>query len=705
MKKIAFLQDIQDSYAILTGLTILITDGVGKEITDLSGQGPFGSYVFDRWQTPQLFEHFSTPMQMVKRPTLIDTRVGMKIIISPIRISDHLVYYVIAGSILDQSKREFVHQYIQNNVNDPEVLLQLIDSIPVLSEVDEKVKLKQIGKMTEVVREYLDLKNKVKYEKDRSSNIVNSLDVLSKGQASTYSLLKGMASYNQTLDFYGVAYEQEQDHFKIETISGNDTSQLEGVTFSTGEGFLGHAVAAQQFQFWKNIRNDPRTNLFTQHGMEPRSLFCIPISANDAIKGIFFGGSYQEELEERQTLEEAKILSALFSIMYRSQSLTNSLQNHLMELSTFNELFRVITTVKDMKRVLYILVDISINLIRGPFASIVFKSDQETKVEVVSRGLTSNQIKDYCNEVAKKVLSGLVDEDDVRVPKQEETSWGTNVLEFPLMFDHQLYGILCVGYTKERESIEFQSFLSSLAVAGGVAIHLLKENNGLGTDDYRIDLLHKVIKKYNLSEYEMSIKINGLVKGFADYRNMLNQNVINQASYLAVYDENIVKEYISNQEVLMILKEFRDVMEQKKAMRIESELIAIVYLYFYHNESLQAIEQLKTIDGELKNDFYTFINQQSVIVSELEMEQHTDKPADSGMLKSHLKKDYHISSREQEVLNYVLKGFNNREIASKLFISDHTVKNHMTNILQKLDVSDRSQAIAKVYQMGYSALT
>jgi DNA-binding CsgD family transcriptional regulator len=60
-----------------------------------------------------------------------------------------------------------------------------------------------------------------------------------------------------------------------------------------------------------------------------------------------------------------------------------------------------------------------------------------------------------------------------------------------------------------------------------------------------------------------------------------------------------------------------------------------------------------------------------------------------------------ITQREQEVLTLILKGFNNQEIANSLCISIHTVKNHLTNIFQKLGVSDRAQAMAMVYSVVY----
>lgn len=51
-----------------------------------------------------------------------------------------------------------------------------------------------------------------------------------------------------------------------------------------------------------------------------------------------------------------------------------------------------------------------------------------------------------------------------------------------------------------------------------------------------------------------------------------------------------------------------------------------------------------------------------------------------------------LSPRETEVLNLIATGANNREIAQKLYISEKTVKNHVTSILSKLNLRDRTQA-------------
>jgi DNA-binding NarL/FixJ family response regulator len=52
-----------------------------------------------------------------------------------------------------------------------------------------------------------------------------------------------------------------------------------------------------------------------------------------------------------------------------------------------------------------------------------------------------------------------------------------------------------------------------------------------------------------------------------------------------------------------------------------------------------------------------------------------------------------LTDREMEVLKLVAKGMNNRDIAKKLFISENTVKNHIRNILEKLQLHSRMEAV------------
>jgi len=68
----------------------------------------------------------------------------------------------------------------------------------------------------------------------------------------------------------------------------------------------------------------------------------------------------------------------------------------------------------------------------------------------------------------------------------------------------------------------------------------------------------------------------------------------------------------------------------------------------------------------------------------------SEKPAQARKMELEL-----LSEREREVLQLITHGASNKEIATRLFIAPGTVKNHITNILSKLGVRDRTQAALK----------
>jgi DNA-binding NarL/FixJ family response regulator len=60
-----------------------------------------------------------------------------------------------------------------------------------------------------------------------------------------------------------------------------------------------------------------------------------------------------------------------------------------------------------------------------------------------------------------------------------------------------------------------------------------------------------------------------------------------------------------------------------------------------------------------------------------------------------------LSDREHEILHLIAQGCKNPEIAERLVISPKTVRNHVSNILSKLQVADRTQAILKAREAGF----
>lgn len=71
-------------------------------------------------------------------------------------------------------------------------------------------------------------------------------------------------------------------------------------------------------------------------------------------------------------------------------------------------------------------------------------------------------------------------------------------------------------------------------------------------------------------------------------------------------------------------------------------------------------------------------------------EQNTPTPAEMAQL----------TPREREVLSLLARGLSNADVAAQLFISEATVKTHLARVMAKLNVREKSQAVAAAYQTG-----
>jgi DNA-binding NarL/FixJ family response regulator len=63
-----------------------------------------------------------------------------------------------------------------------------------------------------------------------------------------------------------------------------------------------------------------------------------------------------------------------------------------------------------------------------------------------------------------------------------------------------------------------------------------------------------------------------------------------------------------------------------------------------------------------------------------------------------------LSEREREVIALIGKGLKNKQIAERLYLSETTVRHHLTSIYNKLEVSDRLELLIYAYQHGLAEL-
>lgn len=80
------------------------------------------------------------------------------------------------------------------------------------------------------------------------------------------------------------------------------------------------------------------------------------------------------------------------------------------------------------------------------------------------------------------------------------------------------------------------------------------------------------------------------------------------------------------------------------------------------------------------------------VINQLNQQVNVSKQEGWGSKPDEMEKWNRLTAREKEVLKWIGKGLNNQEIAKALFISEGTVKNHVSNLMAKLDLRDRTQA-------------
>ena len=87
---------------------------------------------------------------------------------------------------------------------------------------------------------------------------------------------------------------------------------------------------------------------------------------------------------------------------------------------------------------------------------------------------------------------------------------------------------------------------------------------------------------------------------------------------------------------------------------------------------------------------------QKVSRGELAIEMEVDKKIKVHDMRPELHED--LTARERDILSLLAKGYDNQTIADELFISLKTVKTHVSNILAKLEVDDRTQAVVYAFK-------
>jgi DNA-binding CsgD family transcriptional regulator len=131
----------------------------------------------------------------------------------------------------------------------------------------------------------------------------------------------------------------------------------------------------------------------------------------------------------------------------------------------------------------------------------------------------------------------------------------------------------------------------------------------------------------------------------------------------------------------------------KTFFAVAALFIPLFILEFLWNNDIQRIYFLGPISS--LNFLYFTINLIFIIIAGKSLYFKSDQPVDIHPTESFLEK-YGITEREREMIIFLAKGYSNKQIASMLYISSITVKNHIYNIYKKTRVQSRVELMNKM---------
>jgi DNA-binding CsgD family transcriptional regulator len=683
---IELVQQVQDAFACQCKLTLFLLDLEGKEVTSPSEVNNLAMML--RNENSRIDEW----VKNINDVSVFDAYPGLKVILSPVKAMGEIKYFIWAGVIVENESRLMLYEYLDKNMDFPSTWKSALDELPDTTN-DQKHEL--IGKMkalSATIGKLIDHDQKDWKGQQVIKGLIQVSGLIVHDDGFP-EIIREFINMNSDLDFVGFAAASAEGCSITHISGGEPYNSLVGSNFSLGEGFIGHVMASGLMRCWNNINLDPRNAFFIAKNIHPHFLVCYPVHKDKKVSGVLFGGSCRKKEMDPPMLEIGKVVANILGVYLTKKELRSSMVLQLQRLNALMEICQLTLRVQDVKRIAFLLVDMSINIVHGKFAAITL-FDLETspdEVRIVSRGLSTDQSEKYGKLLLYEYGEGLKGGRDYPASPIVRDFDGMKVCECPI-YNQKVHGVLSAALTQQNE--DQMAFLSCLASIGAIAIN--QANRTQNETSLSVTYLHQAMSQWDRSSYDFTIELRERVLSFSEYLNLpsIDRNALEQACLLSYYEPDFLSGILDDSaKISKIIKDYKVLSGRKAKEEIpsdeyaalgpEGQIMSLAAEYIRSNGSLQ-ISKLP-VEERLREKFYSFIQRSEILDQQISLKEHKEIQFEQ------------LSSREQEVAGLLVKGLNNKQIASKLFISEHTVKNHITNIFQKLGVHDRAGVMAYFY--------
>ncbi|WP_281424959.1 helix-turn-helix transcriptional regulator [Paenibacillus tritici] len=721
------IQELQDTFGSVTGQAIVLTDQAGNVVTRPTLFGIFYQKMFNSLQgMDRPFEPALLRIGPLSHPAVLEEWVpGLKYVVSPLVPDYGQTYYLWSGLYMEEGTRELVLQAFEAKMrNHPyyEMLRAEVTAMPELSrEGIGKIrrKLSALGNILSKLLAGCVLKP---LEQRRDLVISQLLSNLEKEFLKIEVVLQQMAGAFSDAELYAFAQEEEAGQFTVKYCAGKEANLLMDAGFQQGDGFLGQAVLGREPRHWQGIAKDPRSIFFSQRGMtQPECLSCYPVQIHSGKKALLLAIAFGATRQIQDFAQHEQNVAALLGVSGRGERLMQreALRNEATQ--RLKEAARLLPQAVSTQELGNGVLDMIMGMPFSPSSVLVF-FEELTGGTHYAKGWRQEEIAPYIRDLqtrysSQAFLSSAIIHDE---------TGGQALLECPLITDQVFKGILSVGFRRRSEAEEWLSFTDCLASLASTSIRLIeKDSRHTKQAEVLLDHTLQYLHTRNPELHRLCSEAASMAYELARYTGLPEREAeqMRTAGLLAPFKLDVLLRYGFYPEEISLLKQVDQFASfyftmNKPSVSVSAQLLALVLHHIGQSADKELLADTdpqwldpsrfsldeyvaRELHSEPRTSFQSFLRSRSAAQPE-RSGISAAKLLNSTALKTP-KEEWGISPREEEVLELIILGKTNREIASTLFISEHTVKNHLSRIFHKMDVTDRSQIIALVYKRMFDS--
>lgn len=714
------IQELQDTFGAAMDQAIVLTDLEGRMITRPTIPG-----IHYKEMLNALEGSFPTHSQVLQRlgglsdPAVMEWVPGLKYVVTPLAAGYDRVYYLWIGLYMEQETRGQVAALFKERMGEHPAYEQLqagLIELPELSReriAEIRGSISALGSiMCKLLANWV-----LKPHKEHNSKLFTMLlKRLEADFLDIEAVLRLLAEMTEG-DVYAFALETDEGNFQVAHAAGREAHLLLNAAFQQGEGFLGQAVLGKEPRHWQAVSKDPRVQFFTRLGFPaPDYLSCYPVKIDNVQRGLLLaaGGSRQEGSGEQQE----QMIASLLGISLRGELLLRRAQLGIEGTLRLKEAVGQLQNAGSLQELGTMLLDIVMGL-PFPLSSVLvhFQTGEHAAHTYYARGWAPESEDYYVKD-----LEGRYSRQSFLSSAIIREVGGTQILlECPLLSGNEFKGVLSVGFRRRGEAELWITQLETIAGLAGAAIRLIERDSRCSKQsEMFLANFRDFLQVNNTQLYYLSLDAAELIREFARYleRPEAEAELLRRACLLAPFRSDLLGVYgFLNREIELLEKvdklRFQHLAADKPALSFPAELLVLV---LQHMSSLADRSQLagqpqKWIDPArfiMEPEAAAAVEEKLLSSFRLFQQSRThSRPKKRVISGSRLldnaaltlpKEEWGISPREEEVLELIVQGKTNKEIAGALFISEHTVKNHLSRIFNKMNVTDRSQIIALIYK-------